>query len=571
MANIVIKQQILAPHIRRSNWGWGCIILLTALTACHPQMISLIDLSVLEDQPRQSTKELETANLNAHSFPFEDVTDQANIQASHKGKWLDYATNPYKNGYLAMGAAWADYDNDGWQDLFVTGNLEPNVLYRNNQDGTFQVAWQSEMVSLPDIPSGGGVWADFDNDGWRDLYVLNLGQNRLYRNIDGTRFADITAAANVGDTGKATSAAWGDFDNDGWLDLYVANWSCFPECSPLDIRLSQDVLYHNNGDGTFRDVSHLLEYEQLLGSGFAASFADFDNDGDLDIYVVNDKVSNGIGNVLWRNDGAGCESWCWTDASKESGSNAIVHGMGLATGDYNNDGDLDFYFSNMVSPMVLLDNQGDGTFINATKQAGVGYSGLTVGWGTAFFDYDNDGWLDLYQTATSISDVYGKTGMMFAYPDRLYRNIEGESFSPVAMLDPQDDDKHPGMGFSVADYDNDGHIDFVVGNWSEGYRLYKNQGKKQASNERWLKLHLIGGEGVNRDAIGARVYVHSSNGQIQMREVKSGSSLGANNDIRLHFGLADTEILAVDIVWPNGERQQLTISRLNQIRTIEQQ
>ena len=145
----------------------------------------------------------------------------------------------------------------------MTGNLDPNVLYHNNQDGTFSVSDLSEVVTIPDIPSGGAVWADYDNDGWKDLYVLNMGANRLYRNLNGTGFADVTIQAGVGDIGKGTTAAWGDYDLDGHLDLYVANWSCLPECELSDFVRSRDVMYHNNGDGTFTDVSGLLTFEKF--------------------------------------------------------------------------------------------------------------------------------------------------------------------------------------------------------------------------------------------------------------------------------------------------------------------
>ena len=313
---------------------------------------------------------------------FRDVSAQAGIAATHRAIWYEDVPVPYDDAYLAAGSAWADFDQDGWVDLFVSGNLDPNVLYRNNGDGTFAVSEFSAALSLPNTASGGAVWADYDNDGWRDLYVLNNGPNRLFRNLAGagggpvstraggtvsTRaFEDVTEAAGVGDIGKGTSAAWGDYDEDGHLDLYVTNWSCYPECELLDFSRSRDVLYHNNGDGSFTDVSGLLGFEPLLGAGFAVSWLDYDDDRDLDLYVVNDKAVNALGNVLWRNDGAGCGGWCFTNVSARSSADSVVHGMGLASGDYDNDGDLDLYFSNMIGAMILLENLGDGTFSNSS-------------------------------------------------------------------------------------------------------------------------------------------------------------------------------------------------------------
>ena len=162
---------------------------------------------------------------------FRDVSAEAGISASHRAIWDDKEA---MQGYLAIGQAWGDYDRDGWLDLFVTGNLDPNRLYRNEGDGTFSVSPHSELLSLPDVPSGGATWADYDNDGWPDLYIVNKGANRLFHNDGGAGFSDVTAVAGVGDIGKGTSAAWGDYDNDGRLDLYVTNWSCYPECDPVD-------------------------------------------------------------------------------------------------------------------------------------------------------------------------------------------------------------------------------------------------------------------------------------------------------------------------------------------------
>ena len=481
---------------------------------------------------------------------FSNVSAQAGLSASHRGSWNEYSqTEPFDDGYLAVGQAWGDYNNDGWLDLYVTGNMDNNVLYRNNRDGTLSISTLSEAVSLPGVLSGGAVWADYDNDGWRDLYVLNYGRNVLFRNIGGRGFEDVTDIAGVGDRGKGTTAAWGDYDEDGFLDLYVVNWSCYPKCDPLDVEQSQDRLYRNNGDGSFSDVTVTLNYEKTLGSGFSAAFADYDNDGDPDLYVINDQLKNPIGNLLWRNDGPGCSGWCWTDVSVEAGADNQVHGMGLAVGDYDNDLDLDFYFTNMVHPMALLQNQGNGTFVDQalSSRVAVGPSD-TVGWGTAFFDYDNDGWLDIYLTTTEFRLYDG--GMNFSYPDFLFRNHGDGTFSNESRM-TLPDNRQPSMGLAYADYDNDGWIDYVLGNWNEGYLLYRNQGGDSSDNH-WLAVRLSGNGPVNRDAIGARVYLLSDDGRTQMREVKSGSSLGAGHDTALHFGLGQAGVERLTVLWPDG-------------------
>ena len=485
---------------------------------------------------------------------FVDVSEEAGIGALHEATWEEFSGENFTRGYLATGQAWGDYDNDGWVDLYLTGGLNPSALYRNDGDGTFSISEHSGDVGLPDVWTGGAVWADYDNDGFKDLYVLANGANVLFHNEAGQGFQDVTQAAGVGDTGKGTTAAWGDYDGDGYLDLYVANWSCIPECPrPADPVLASDRLYHNNRDGTFTDVSGLLNAVKLQGSAFSASFVDFDNDGDPDIYVINDKAEQPIGNVLWRNDGPGCDGWCWHDASSETRSKIVKHGMGLAVGDYDNDLDLDFYFSDMVEPMALLENLGN-QFRDASKTAGVGVGpGSVVGWGTAFFDFNNDGWLDLFLASTELiwaQDLQRPEGMLFPYPNPLFQNRGDGTFLDVTPTSWQQQPK-PSMGVAYADYDRDGLVDFVVGNFGQGYILYRNAGLAGAENH-WLTIRLEGRAPINLDAIHARVFVTTEDGLTRMQEVKSGSSLGAGNDTALHFGLGGSTSATVRVVWPDG-------------------
>ncbi len=491
---------------------------------------------------------------------FRDVSQQAGITATHQASWNEYNQDKadFTDGYMAVGQAWGDYDNDGWLDLYVTGNLDANVLYHNNQDGTFTVSNFSNQLSLPDTMSGGATWVDYNNDGLRDLYVVNYGQNKLFRNSGELGFIDVTARAGIGDKGKGTAATWGDYNQDGHLDLYVVNWSCYPKCEPLDNDQARDRLYHNDGDGTFTDVSDLLVYDKTLGAGFSATFADYDNDGDPDLYVVNDILKNPIGNVFWRNDGPGCNGWCWTDASVETGAFFLKHGMGIAIGDYDNDLDQDIYFADMVNAMVLLQNQGDGTFSDVADVAGVAVGpSSAVGWGTGFFDYNNDGWLDLFLGTTEFVQEtvqLGPEGMHFTYPNYFFENNRDGTFTDIsetAWADPM----HPTMGFAYADYDNDGWVDYVLGNWNEGYALYRNEGRAGEANH-WLTVRPVGTYPINRDAIGAKVYIQTSDGRTQMQEIVNGSSQGAGNDIALHFGLGQATVEKATIIWPDGRSQE---------------
>ncbi len=444
----------------------------------------------------------------------------------------------------AIGQAWGDYDNDGWLDLYVTDTDGPNVLYHNEGNGTFVISELVESVALPDLESTGVTFADYDNDGWKDLYVVSRGLNVLFRNLEGRSFEDVTELAGVADPADGKSASWGDFDQDGYLDLYVTNWSCYPDCG-RPMYGDSDHLYRNQGDGTFENITTYLG-AQTMGAGHAASFLDFDNDGDLDIYLVNDQFINGIGNVLWRNDGPGCKGWCFTEISEEAGVDQRVMGMGIASADYDNDGDLDIYFTN-AGPMVLLQNQLDGTFENVALPAGV-ETPESVGWGAAFLDYDNDGWRDLYLAVAMKMDRHTIPGNI------LFHNNADGTFSRVAC-DTGASDVGGTIGVATADYDKDGRVDFVIGNHVDGYRLYRNEGIAGPKNY-WLTVELIGAGLVNRDAVGTRVYLTTEDGASQMGEVTNGSSMGSGNELALHFGLGNSEqVTKLVVVWPDGVRQ----------------
>jgi cytochrome c peroxidase len=458
---------------------------------------------------------------------------------------------------MAVGQAWGDYDNDGWVDLYVTDPKGPNTLYRNNGDGTFSVSPLSAQVALPGAYSAGAVFVDFDNDGWRDLFVANWGSNSLFRNEAGTRFVEVSRAAGLTHSANSKTASWGDFDNDGFLDLYVANWSCYPDCGRPAFGDS-DRLYHNNGDGTFTDVSDWLG-GGLNGAGFVASFTDYDNDGDLDIYLVNDTFISGIGNKLWRNDGPGCGGWCFTQVAAQAGADSRLFGMGLAVGDYDNDGYQDFYYSN-VGPMELLRNNADGTFTETALQAGV-QAADGIGWGAVFVDYDNDGWRDLY---LAVADT---THHRDIASNKLFRNNGDGTFS-LLPCDNEAADVRPSLGVAYADYDRDGWVDLAVGNMDEGYRLFRNQAGPSSRNN-WLALELVGAGPVNRDAVGARAWLTAPGGLSQIQEVILGGSLGAGNELALYFGLGGSQRADLTVRWPDGTEQRFRNVRANQRYRLE--
>ena len=478
--------------------------------------------------------------ISAQTTPFADVSDTSGVLNNRRSK------------LRAIGQAWGDYDNDGWLDLYVTDPKGANTLYHNEGDGTFRVEMQ-EAAFLRDAFSQGAIFVDYDNDGWQDLYVLNWGANTLLKNENG-RFRDVTAQAGVAGDANSQTASWGDFDQDGWLDLYVANWACYPSCGRPQTG-ERDRLYHSNRDGTFSDATDWLGVK-TVGAGFVANFTDYDNDGDLDIYLVNDEFIHPIGNVLWRNDGAGCAGWCFSEVSAEANADTRLMGMGLATADFDHNGFLDYYFSN-AGPMALLLNQGNGTFVESAEQMGVDLP-HAVGWGTVAFDYDNDSWTDLYLAVMEMSS----NRMPALNP--LFRNEDGTHFSLVSPSGVEA--RGRSLGVAYADYDRDGWVDLVVGGRDDGYRLFRNQAH---NGNNWLALQLVGGGPINLQAIGARVVLHTQAGKKLLQEVRAGSSLGAGDSLVLHFGLGRDRVVSADLLWPNGEQVTLYQLQPNQYYTLE--
>ena len=474
--------------------------------------------------------------------------EEVRIVFSDASRAAGITNNRVPGNQIITGQAWGDYDNDGWLDLYVTDPNGPNTLYHNNGDGTFSVSPLAEQVRLPQAYSAGASFADYDNDGWQDLLVVNWGVNSLFRNDKGEGFRDVTDQAGITDSANSKTASWGDFDQDGFLDLYIANWSCYPKCGRV-MEGDIDRLYHNKGDGSFSNVTDYLG--GVNGAGFVANFTDFDNDGDPDIYLVNDSFINPIRNKLWRNDGPGCQGWCFTQIAQEAGADARLFGMGLASGDYDNDGDIDFYFSN-VGPMQLLQNQGDGTFVNMAEPAGV-QTPESIGWGAVFLDYDNDGWRDLY---LAVADTANHRDIG---ANKLFRNNADGTFSLVSCGNAAADVRMS-LGVAYADYDQDGWVDLVVGNVDEGYRLYRNMGGENQNagmQNHWLALELKGTGPVNRDAVGARVYVSTADGVTQLQEVINGSSMGSGNELTLFFGLGSFMEADLLVRWPDGSQQQM--------------
>jgi hypothetical protein len=510
---------------------------------------------------------------------FSDVAAQVGITQLHeKGDACAPGT--------ASGSAWADYDNDGDVDLFLTNDGGPNLLYRNEGDtdndglpNFVDVASQAG-VALLDRSSHSAVFIDIDNDGDQDLFVTRWGGNNLFRNDlieSGTAtFADVTASCGIVSASRAVTTAWGDYDGDGDLDLYLPNYRYCPGNDQ-----SMDFLYRNNGDGTFTDVTSLLcpngvgNCPQLNGLAFSAGWVDYDNDADLDLYVVNDYITtHRWPNVLWRNDGSdGAGEWIFTDVSAASGAGVAINSMGLGVGDYDNDGWLDFAISNK-GPNVLLRNTGLGTFQSVAASAGVdrpltpeGKTAIT--WGTVFFDYDNDQWQDLYIVAGEIG------GQANAQPNAFFQNNADGTFDDISAISGLDDPLR-GRAASIADFDNDGFVDVFVGNLNRPdlgttspFFLFHNKAAELGTTNHWLTV-TVEGTVSNNDGIGTRLNLTTPDGLTQVREITTGPTYGGGDYRAGFFGLGQHTSGELIVRWPNGVIQNIgTVLADEKIHLIE--
>jgi enediyne biosynthesis protein E4 len=484
------------------------------------------------------------------------------------------------------GAGFLDYDNDGDQDIYLVNGSSRNsqkekrlphdYLLRNNGDGTF--ADVTKQAGLGDTEWSSGVAVgDFDNDGFLDLYVTNYGPNKLYRNNGDGTFRDVSEAAGVAgpkwEIPKwSMGAAFGDYDNDGHLDLFVTNFCAFnyqedlpaphPDgpckmkgvpiaCEPEKYDGQQDLLYHNNGNGTFSDVSQAAGIVgKDPGRGFAVVFSDFDLDGDQDIYVANDAGPN----FYYENNGKGH----FNDLSLVSGTAVDEFGnaqgsMGLTAGDFDNNGLQDILITNFIDQVkTLYHNQGGNQFIDRTTTFGLGTVAFHYsGWGTKFFDFDNDMWLDLFManghTMEQPEKVYPTDP--FAEPNYVLRNLKGKTFEDVSEATGiRKIPNKVGRGTAFGDFDNDGDIDFLVINKNDISTFWRNDG---GNAKNWL---MIRAEGVksNRSGIGARILVKTE-GMQRAFEVRASDSYLSSNDLRAHIGLGELTTADIDIYWPSGQ------------------
>jgi hypothetical protein len=528
---------------------------------------------------------------------------------------------PYLPETTGSGVALFDYDNDGWPDIYlVNAGKGRAALFRNNHDGTFTDV--TAKAGVENNRWGAGVCVgDFNNDGWEDLYVTNLGPNRLYRNDRNGAFTDVAEKAGVSARTWSTGCAFGDYNRDGLLDLYVAgyvdfDWSHPPPagessggpataaprappteqsarmgaaydpntpfctflglrvaCGPMGLKAAPDFLFRNNGDATFADVTRPAGVFDSQGYyGFAVAWVDLDDDGWLDIVVANDSKPNYVYHN--RRNGTFEEIGTLSGLATNAEGREQAY-MGMAIGDYNHDGRNDFFFTTFSDDSYTLHrNNGNLDFTEVTEAAGLGAVTIPfLGWGTEFLDYDNDGWLDLLaangHTYPQIDRL--RTSTSFRQRTLLFRNLQNGRFSDVGgSLGPGLTKPKSSRGAAVGDLFNDGDLDIVLNNLDGPPTLLRNRGGNRAGH--WVGLKLIGdpAQKTPRDAIGTVAFCQT--GDVRQRgEVASGRSYLSQSDLRIHFGLGTAErVDKLEIQWPNGSQESLTLPAVDRFFTIVQ-
>ena len=527
---------------------------------------------------------------------FTDIAEKAGLAVTNVFGGLD--SKKYIIETTGTGVAIFDYDNDGWPDIFIvngttlegfpTGKSPTNQLYRNNHDGTF-----SDVTLKAGLAASGwgqGVCVgDYDNDGWEDLYVTYYGKNRLYHNDQGV-FKEVGEPAGAAGSGKAwgSGCAFVDYDRDGLLDLIVANyvdfdvstapapgertscvWKGTPVmCGPRGLPRAKNILYHNRGNGNFDDVTAKAHIDQTDGHySLGVTTLDFDDDGWPDIYVACDSTPS----ILYRNNHDGTFSDVAVTAGaafNEDGREQA--GMGITAGDFDGDGRIDLFKTNFSDDTsTLYRNNGDGTFTDATFAVGLGLHTQYLGWGTMFFDFDNDGWPDLILANGHVYPEVDKhhLGSSFQEPRILYHNNGNGTFTDIsATSGPGITTVASSRGLAVGDLWNDGRLSVVISNMSAKPSLLMNDLR---SPNHWIAFKTVGTRS-NRDGIGARITVKISK-RIMVDEVRSGGSYISQSDMRVHFGLGSVEkVDSIQVRWPSGLVEQFDNVRVDTINTLKE-
>ena len=533
-----------------------------------------------------------TRARDPNGVTFVDIATEAGIHFVHDNAASD---QKYLIETMGSGCGWIDYDQDGLLDLYLVNGAATSAytakrtlrsaLYRNNGDGTFSDVTEKARVGAEGLFGMGVAVGDYDNDGFPDLFVLGYGRCILYRNNGDGTFADVTQRAGVANAGRwASSAAWFDYDNDGCLDLIIANyvdWS--PErnfwcgdhgpglrsyCHPDDYHGEFPTLYHNNGDGTFTDVSKESGVAAKPGNGLGVLTFDYDNDGWQDILIANDSMAN----FLFRNNRNGTFNEVgYASGIAVSMDGAAEAGMGVDAADTTGNGRMDVVIAHLDMQLArLYRNAGDGTFEDATFRSKLGYATYHMSeFAACFMDYDNDGAPDIFMANGHVLDNIARyhADVQYAEPKLMFRNSGRGIFENVSdALGADFRRPRVSRGAAIGDFDNDGDLDILVNNNGEAPQLLRNDG---GNANHWLKILLIGTKS-NRDAVGARVRVVA--GQLDLyQQRKGGMSYQSAHDPRLHFGLGrQNTIDTIEVKWPSGAVTKLAKLNSDQIIAIRE-
>ena len=526
-----------------------------------------------------------TLNAAEATLRFTDQTQAAGIHFKHTN---GASKQKYLPETMGAGGLFFDYNKDEHLDIYLvnSGTLSRNaqslrhadhadVLYRNNGDGTFTDATVEAGLQQNYGYGMGCLAADYDNDGDADLYLTNFGRNQLYRNNGDGTFTDVTSQAGVGDGSWSVSASFGDFNLDGYLDLYVTNYldyqletahACFLGgihiyCGPHEYPGARDTLYRNDGDGTFTDVTARAGLHKG-GKGLGTLFTDYNSDGYPDIFVANDAIPD----FLYRNNGDGT----FTDVAIATGvaynsEGRATASMGIATGDYDNDGVSDLFITNFSLEInSLFHNDSDGFYTMTTFETGLADPSFSqLGFGTQFLDADNDGTLELFVANGHVWDNVSKITPSLSYKQQcqIFGNIGTGQYSDLSeTAGPFFKRPVVARGVAIGDYNNDGAVDILVTCCGEVPALLRNDSQTARRKNSWVKIRLIGTES-NRDGIGAKVWVQT-NRSTQFKEATSGGSYASSSDPTLHFGIGTQETIeSIKVEWQSGHLQTVDFSK----------
>jgi hypothetical protein len=573
-----------------------CLVFLFAVGGCKSKSVATESARPETEAPVSPIVSVAEPAVLVNSRPsgpiqFTDITAQAGIRFKHNSGAFG---KKYLPETMGSGVCFLDYDDDGWQDILIVNSMDwPGhkthtsypALYHNNKDGTFTDVTKQAGLDVEMYGMGCAV-GDFDNDGFDDVYITAVGKNHLFRNLGNGKFADVTAKAGVSDPGFSTSAIWFDYDNDGKLDLFISHyveWSAEKDqfcsldgknksyCTPQVYKGQSVTLFHNLGHGRFEDVTKSAGLYDPSSKSLGIAMLDYDNDGWMDLFVGNDTEPD----KLYHNNRNGTFTEMAVPAGVAYGESGTTRaGMGVDAGDYDHSGRQGLVVGNFTNEgMALYHNDGDGLFRDQSLASGVATDSLqSLTFSTFFFDYDLDGYLDIFAANGHVADDISvmQPTLKYAEPALLFRNMGNGRFQNVtdrvgsALRRPV-----VGRGAAYADIDNDGDLDLMLTTNNGPARLLRND---NANKNDMLRVKLVGTRS-NRDGIGAKLTLTSNNGVRQFAMVKSGSSYLSQSELPVTFGLGkpeDGRTLKLEIVWPSGHRDTIADIKPDQFVTVEE-